>query len=361
MSQKIMIVGGGTGGHVYPALSMAEAFKKQNSDFDVHFVGTTKGIESRLVPEAGYKLHFVEIGRMNHNVSTKEKLFTLLCLPFAFLKSFFLLLKLRPKAVVGVGGYASVPVMLVAAIFGFKCYIWEPNAIPGLANRFLSKFVKNALLIFEEAKKHVKSKNVHIVGLPIRQDIEEQADNKHFDYKKTKLNLLIFGGSQGARAINEAVSEMVVSESKCLENFNVVHQTGQHDIKTVQNTYHENNKSLEVMAYINDMPEKLKWADIVIARSGASTLAELAAMGLPSVLIPYPLASDNHQQKNASAFEAVGAAKMLVQKQLTPVALWAQLEDFYNNREQLEKMSHSAKGFYKKAAAEQIVKLILQK
>lgn len=355
-----MIVGGGTGGHVYPALSMAEAFKKADPKLDIHFVGTQKGMEFKLVPEAGFKLHLVEIGRMNHNVSKKEKFITLLTLPLAFLKSLFLLLKLRPKAVVGVGGYASVPVMLVAAVLGFKCFIWEPNAIPGLANRVLSKFVKNALLIFEEAKEHVKSPNVYNVGLPIRDDIELQVESKNYDYKKTKLNLLIFGGSQGARAINEAVSEMLLTEPKVFEYFNVVHQTGKHDIEKIEKIYSDKNTPVEVMAYINNMPEKLKWADIVIARSGASTLAELAAMGLPSILIPYPLASDNHQQKNAMAFEKAGAAKMLLQKQLTSKALWSQLEEFYSNNNQLEDMSKKAKDFYKKSAADEIVSIVLK-
>lgn len=360
MSQKILIVGGGTGGHVYPALSMAEAFKKKNNQFVIEFVGTSKGIESKLVPEAGYKLNLIEIGRMNHNVSKLEKLKTLFALPWAFLKSVFLLLKLRPIAVVGVGGYASVPVMLVAALLGFKSYIWEPNAIPGLANRVLSKFVKNALLIFEDAKSLVKSKNIHIVGLPIRSDIESQANNKTYNYQKPKLNLLVFGGSQGARALNEAVAELLVSEKLVLDYFNIVHQTGKHDIKTVQEKYVQNNIPVQAVTYIDDMPEKLKWADIVISRSGASTLAELAAMGLPSVLIPYPLASDNHQQKNAMAFEKVGAAKMLLQKQLTSKSLWTLLENFYKNRDSLQSMSQEAKSFYKKSAAEQIVDIVLQ-
>ena len=355
-----MIVGGGTGGHVYPALSMAEAFKKADPKLDVHFVGTRKGMEFKLVPEAGYQLHLVEIGRMNHNVSKKEKLITLLTLPVAFLKSLFLLLKLRPKAVVGVGGYASVPVMLVAAVLGFKCFIWEPNAIPGLANRVLSKFVKNALLIFDEAKKHVKSSNIYSVGLPIRDDIESQVESKNYNAKKQKLNLLIFGGSQGARAINEAVSDMLLTEPNVFEHFDVVHQTGKHDIEKIEKVYKENNTPVDVMTYISDMPEKLKWADIVIARSGASTLAELAAMGLPSILIPYPLASDNHQQKNAMAFEKAGAAKMLLQKQLTSKALYSQLEEFYKNNHQLEEMSKKAKDFYKKSAADEIVGIVLK-
>lgn len=360
MSQKILIVGGGTGGHVYPALAMAEAFKQKNNNLDIQFVGTTRGIETKLVPAAGFKLHFINIGRMNHNVSKFEKVKTLFTLPWAFFKSLLLVLRTRPIAVVGVGGYASVPVMIIASLFGFKTYLWEPNAIPGLANRVLSKFVKNALLIFDEAKVYVKSPRVEIVGLPIRKDIECQVDYKINNFTKKKLNLLIFGGSQGARAINESVSDMFKNVKDWDQKFDVVHQTGKHDIELVEAKYTEHNININVKAYLEDMPEKLMWADIVIARSGASTLAELAAMKIPSILIPYPLASDNHQQKNAMAFEKSGAAKMLIQKQLTSKALWDQLNKFYNDRDLLGTMSKSAHRFYKVGAAQQIVDLVLE-
>lgn len=351
--QTILIAAGGTGGHIYPALAVADHIKAAHPDIDVHFVGTKSGLENRLVDR--YPLHHIAIGRLNKNVSTAERLFTLFKIPLAFVQSLYLIFRLRPKWVFGVGGHASGPVLLMAALSGRKTAIWEPNAMPGLANRILSRFVKTCLVVFDEAKTHLASKNIKTVGVPLREAIEKVPPRR----PKAGLNVLVFGGSQGAQALNTAVCEMVGSKEfvSWRERIRLIHQTGAADFDRVKALHAKFGSEVEVLPYINDMEKKYEWADVIISRSGTGTLAELAAVQRTAILIPLPSAADNHQQKNAEALVNAGAARMILQKDLTPQKLLSELKSLCEDEERLQRMANAIGSFHRSKAAAEIARL----
>lgn len=207
--QTIFIAGGGTGGHIYPALAIARGLLELNSELDIHFVGSPVGLESQIIPNQGFPLHLVPVGRLNRNVGLGERLKTLVGLPLSFFVSLYLLLKYRPKLVLGVGGFASAPVLFVGALLGFKTVIWEPNAFPGMANRWLAKVAGLALVVFAEARSLLAMKRVKQIGLPVRLEIEELKTQVR--PQPVPLRVLVFGGSQGARGINNTVCDAICS------------------------------------------------------------------------------------------------------------------------------------------------------
>ncbi len=359
-SKLILFAGGGTGGHIYPALAMAEAVKKIEPETRVEFAGTPMGLESKLVPRAGFPLHFISIGRLNRNVGVAERIKTLFTLPIAMIRSFWLIVKLRPNAVVGVGGYASGPVVLAAALMGVRTYIWEPNAYPGLANRILSRFVNRCLVVFNEAGEILKNERVTKVHMPIRREIEML---KPGISKAEEFHLLVFGGSQGSRAINNVLVESVVKGGEWLRGVKIVQQTGALDYQRLLQEYNAVPNSrdfVEVNEYLHDMPLRLAWADLVIARAGTGTISELAACGKPAILVPLPTAADDHQAKNAEALVKLGGAVMIRQSDFTPERLIAEIETFKNHREKLVELSQNIRRFHKAEAASEIAKLILE-
>ncbi|MCB0341399.1 MAG: undecaprenyldiphospho-muramoylpentapeptide beta-N-acetylglucosaminyltransferase [Bdellovibrionales bacterium] len=361
MNKTGFLAGGGTGGHIYPALAMAQAFKTVDSDLSIHFVGSKKGLESKIVPKEGYPLHMVSVGRLNSNVSIFERGLTILALPLAFMQSVYLLLRYRPKFVLGVGGYASAPVLLLASFFRIKTFIWEPNATPGLANRWLSRFVDEAFVVFPEAKPRMKAKKYQQVGMPVRGTF----DNFVAEPAATgnQFRILVFGGSQGARGINEALSEAIAKDSSWLQGIEIVHQTGPVDFPRVSAVYEKLHElgladKVHVFEYLHDMDKRLAWADLVICRSGTGTLSELAATGRPSVLVPFPYAADNHQQKNAEVLVNAGAAKMLLQKDLSADSLKQAILDLKADEPGRLAMAKKVKSFYQPGAARKIVEHI---
>ncbi|MCB0361601.1 MAG: undecaprenyldiphospho-muramoylpentapeptide beta-N-acetylglucosaminyltransferase [Bdellovibrionales bacterium] len=327
MNKRVFIAGGGTGGHIYPALAIASALKKIDSDIEIHFVGSSTGMEARIIPTEGFALHLLSIGRLNRNVGWVERLKTLVKLPLSLLKSYALLMRYRPQLILGVGGYASAPVVLVGALLGYPSVIWEPNAYPGLANRWLARWVNLALVVFEEAKLILepKIKRIRLIGLPVRESVEnliEQVNSEKtpdLENKSQPFRVLVFGGSQGARGINNIVSEALVKRGELLKDFEFVHQTGSQDYSIIKEKYEKNQLQVqvEVREYLPEIFKQYHWADLVVCRAGVSTISELAAIGKPAVLIPFPFASDNHQQKNAEAVLNKDAACMILQKDLT--------------------------------------------
>ncbi len=351
----IFIAGGGTGGHVYPALAIAEALTAINPQCEIHFFGTKRGIEKLVIPTKGYPLHLIPIGRFN-NISSFEKIKTIVFLPIAFLKAFFLLLKYKPKVVLGVGGYASLPVVLVAAWMGKKTFIWEPNAHAGMANRILSKWVDRALVVFENTKKHLKSKNIQLVGLPVRAEIESAPAS--LDH--TTFNVLVFGGSQGARGINKTVSDAIVHGGSWLDNVEIVHQVGKYDLDEVRKKYQGLKTTIQAHEYLHDMEARYTWADLVVCRSGASTVAELAASSKAALLIPFPGAADEHQQKNAENLESKGAAVMCLQSDFSTDYFIEQIRALKLDFSKLKSLSKNIKQFHHHQAAKQIAEIILK-
>ncbi len=353
--KTVMIAGGGTGGHIYPAVAIARALLEMDPSLDIQFVGSPGGLETKIIPKEGFALHLIRVGKLNQSGGIFGKLKTLFGIPVALVQSMELLFEVKPQIVLGVGGYASGPFVLMASLLGFKTAIWEPNAHPGLTNRWLSFFVRRSLVVFEEAGKMLKSKHILQIGLPVRKEVEEMTPRLSAD---DKFHLLIFGGSQGARAINKVVQETMVRYAVELKNIEVVHQTGPHDIAAVKKAY-ENLPSLQAHEYLYGMEKYYQWADLVICRSGASTVAELAACGKPALLIPLPTAADNHQFKNAQSLVEHKAGILLEQKDLTPEILLHEILRLRNNKRDLELMTLNLKRFYKPKAAHHIAEYLL--
>jgi len=355
---KVLIAAGGTGGHIYPALAIADAFKA-HPEITVEFVGTAYGLENKIIPPKGYKVHHLPIGRLNSNVPLLERIKTVLLLPWAFVKSAVILQRERPRFVLGVGGHASGPLLLVATLFRFRTAIWEPNAMPGMANRILSRFVDECWVVFDEARRHMRGCKMNLAGMPVRKEIEETAMALR---PSLQFRILVFGGSQGARGINNTLIELVKEAGAWLDGVQIVHQTGSVDFPRIQQTYDSLVKAgslkegvIDVREYLHDMGAQYANADLVICRSGTGTLSELAACGKASILIPFPFASDDHQRKNAESLVSKGAALMIIQKDLTAASLRAAIDDLRAHPEKLTQMGQKIRNFHQPRAAETLV------
>lgn len=358
MATKVLIAGGGTGGHIYPALAVAQALKEKDQHNQIEFVGTPLGLETKLVPRAGFPLHFVPIGRLNR-VSFLERLMTLLKLPLAFFRAVKLLNQLKPDVILGVGGYASGPVVLMAALLRYKTVIWEPNAHPGLANRWLSWLVDRCLVVFDEARPYFHSKKISAVPMPVRKEIESSAQEAEVH---KSFHVLLFGGSQGARPLNNVMSEAVMNGEEWLQGLELVHQTGPHDFTRIYESYsslQDMGDQVEAFEYLHDMPQRYAWADLVIARAGTGTISELAACGKAAILIPLPSAADDHQTKNAEALAKKNAAVLLPQKELTPQRLVQEILKFKSDAQLVNQLSRNIKAFHQSRGAEKIAEVIL--
>lgn len=356
MSKKtIVIAGGGTGGHIYPGIAIARAIQKMDPEIEVHFVGTSAGLESKIVPREGFSLHLIESGKLNVK-SPLQKIKTLLKIPKGFWQSIRLLGQLKPLYVIGVGGYASGPFVLAASLIGFNTAIWEPNAMPGMANRLLARFVDKCFVVFNEAKKHLKNDEVIQTGMPVREEIENAV---HESRKDEKFHLLAFGGSQGARAINNCLSDAILAGGSWVQDLSVVHQLGSLDFAAVSMKYEKAPCEVQSKEFIFDMPKYYQWADIIVSRGGASSIAEAAAFGIIPIIIPLP-AADNHQQKNAESLVQKNAGRMILQKDLTPERLISEVQFLRSDKALREEMVRNIKDFYIPQAAMMIAKEILQ-
>lgn len=355
--KTIIIAGGGTGGHIYPALTIARALQTLRPDLCVEFVGTPEGLEAKIIPKHGFKISFIAVGKLNYKGGFLKKIKTLFQLPWAFVKSLALVTEKKPILVLGVGGYASGPFVLASSVLGVPTALWEPNAHPGLTNRILSRFVRKTFLVFEESQKKMKAKKVEVLGLPVREEIERlhsvETEKKDSD---GRFHILVFGGSQGAMAINSCVAAMIKNYN--FENAEIVHQTGALDFKNIEPMY-AGKGHVKVLEYLYDMENYYMWADLVICRSGASTLAELAAAKKPSILIPLPSAADDHQKKNALSLVSKNAARMIEQKDLTPETLFNLIEELRNQQGALRKMSENIQSFYQPHSARKIAEKLV--
>ncbi|WP_374029188.1 undecaprenyldiphospho-muramoylpentapeptide beta-N-acetylglucosaminyltransferase [Bdellovibrio bacteriovorus] len=356
MSKKtIVIAGGGTGGHIYPGIAIARAIQKLDPSIEVHFVGTSRGLESKIVPREGFPLHLIESGQLNVK-SPLEKLKTLFKIPYGLWQSIRLLGQLKPLYVIGVGGYASGPFVLAASFIGFNTAIWEPNAMPGMANRILSRFVDKCFVVFSESKKFLKNDQIIQAGMPIREEIENAVRQTERD---EKFHLLAFGGSQGSRVINYCLSDAILSGGEWVKDLSVVHQLGAYDFATVSAKYQNAPCEVQPHEFIYDMPKYYQWADIIVSRGGASSIAEAAAFGIIPIIIPLP-AADNHQQKNAESLVKKNAGRMILQQDLTPERLITEVQSLRKDKALHEEMVRNIKSFYIPQAATTIAKEILQ-
>jgi UDP-N-acetylglucosamine--N-acetylmuramyl-(pentapeptide) pyrophosphoryl-undecaprenol N-acetylglucosamine transferase len=335
---KVLIAGGGTGGHIMPALAIADALKKQYQA-ELLFVGTARGLESRLVPQAGHRLELIKVGQLK-NVSLITRLRTLLDLPMSVLHCRMLLKQFQPDVVIGVGGYASGPAMVAAILAHIPTLAVEPNAFPGLANRLVGKHVSAAAVNFEPALKYFR--NARVTGIPVRAEF--------FNLKSrpadAPLHLLIFGGSQGARVLNQTMPQIAARLLDAVPGLTILHQAGARHAEETQAAYAASGADplcWQVHAFLDDMARRFEAADLVLSRSGASTVAEEMAAGKPALLVPFPGAADDHQRKNAEVMASAGAASLLIEAGMTPESLLASLTAMLGDRAALRAMGERAR------------------
>lgn len=305
---RVLIAGGGTGGHIIPALAIARELRDAHGA-EIRFVGTARGLETKLVPEAGFPLELIRVGQLK-NVSITTRLRTLADLPLGVVRCVGLIRSFRPHVVVGVGGYASGPAMMAAILLRVPTLAFEPNAVPGLANRLVGKWVSAAAVNFEETRRYFR--NARVTGIPVRREFFAIAEKPPGSTQK----LLVFGGSQGARIFNEVMPKIAKSLMEEMPGLRILHQAGAKFAETVEAAYAAGGADAtrwEVAAFLDDMPRRFADADLILCRSGASTVAELAAAGKAALLVPLPTAADNHQLKNAEVLRAAGAAELRVQ------------------------------------------------
>jgi UDP-N-acetylglucosamine--N-acetylmuramyl-(pentapeptide) pyrophosphoryl-undecaprenol N-acetylglucosamine transferase len=333
---RAILAGGGTGGHVIPALAIAQELQKQYGA-EVLFIGTARGIENRLVPAAGFPLRLIEVGALNR-VSLATRLKTLFDLPRAVWESRRILSEFRANVVIGVGGYASGPAMLAAVLSGIPTLAFEPNVVPGFANRVIGPVVSAAAVHFPETARYFR--HPEVTGVPVRQAFFAIAGKPAENREPT---LLVFGGSQGAHAINQVVIESVDSLRARVPEIHIVHQTGERDYNDAQAAYARLGGSVEVHRFIDDMPAFFARADLLVCRSGASTVAEIAAAGKPAVFVPFPRAADDHQKRNAEALERAGAALMLEESSLSRESLVETVCSLLGDKARLERMGEAAR------------------
>jgi UDP-N-acetylglucosamine--N-acetylmuramyl-(pentapeptide) pyrophosphoryl-undecaprenol N-acetylglucosamine transferase len=349
---RILIAGGGTGGHVIPGLAIAREMRDRYGA-EVRFVGTARGLEVRLVPEAGFGLELMEVGQLK-NVSMAVRARTLAELPIGVRRCMKLLRGLRPHVVVGVGGYASGPAMMAAVLMRVPTLAYEPNAAPGLANRIVGRMVSAAAVNFEEARRFFR--NAEVTGVPVRAEFFELRERA----VGAPPRLLVFGGSQGARALNVAMPEVIVELLRRVPELTVLHQAGARHVEATRAGYAASGADAgrwRVEAFLDDMPARFGEASLILCRSGSS-VAELAAAGKPSLLVPFPQAADDHQRKNAEAFARVGAAAMLREAEMTTERLLAELTRMLRDEGGLREMSVRARTLARPEALRRIGEMV---
>jgi UDP-N-acetylglucosamine--N-acetylmuramyl-(pentapeptide) pyrophosphoryl-undecaprenol N-acetylglucosamine transferase len=351
MARVFLIAAGGTGGHLFPGLAVADELRARHPGAEVVFVGTPRGLEGRLVPAAGYPLELLPILPLNA-VGLARMLRGLLALPRAFLRGLGLLRRLRPEAVLGVGGYAGGPIVLLASLLGVRTVILEPNARPGFTNRVLRPFVRRAACAYEETRQAFGPKGV-TTGNPVRGAFFGLARKEH----RPPLTLLAFGGSQGSRVLNRALVE-ALPLLPGPDRLRIVHQTGEAQRAQVAAAYAAAGREAEVAPFLDDMPRRFAEADLVLSRSGATTCAEICAASKAAVLVPFALAADDHQRENARALEAAGAARMIEEKDLEGPTLAGVLRALVDEPGRLGPMEAAAGRLARPDAAARVAALL---
>jgi UDP-N-acetylglucosamine--N-acetylmuramyl-(pentapeptide) pyrophosphoryl-undecaprenol N-acetylglucosamine transferase len=350
---RVLIAGGGTGGHVIPALAIADELRAHYGA-EVRFAGTARGFETRMVPAAGYELELIHVGQLK-GVSLTTQIRTLLDLPFGVQRCFEILNVFRPDVVVGVGGYASGPGMVAALLKRIPTLAFEPNAAPGLANRLVGKRVSAAAVSFAPACEYFR--NARVTGIPVRKDF--------FALKPRSSggspHLLVFGGSQGALIFNTMMPRIAPALLDAVPGLTILHQAGARHDEMTRAAYlgaGADASRWQVSAFLDDMPLRIEATDLVLARSGASTVAELCAAAKPALLVPFPQAADDHQRKNAEVMVADGGARMLIQAAMSEQILLETLKNLLGDRAELERMGLRAKALAKPNAAAEIAAMV---
>ena len=349
--KKLLIAGGGTGGHLFPALAIAQ--KWEDAGGEVLFVGTPKGLENRILPAQGKQLALIKVGQFKGG-GLPGKIKTLIGLPAALLSALKIVKNFQPDVVLGVGGYASAPAVAAARILFIPTAIHEQNAMPGLTNRLLSRLVKKVFLSFAAAQDHFTHGTTQLTGNPVNQTFY-QLPMKPPPTPEQPFNILIFGGSLGARIFGEIVPPALAKLKESGFAFQVQQQVQADSLERVTNFYKAHGIDAETKTFFDDMSSAYQKADLIICRAGATTITELAALGKPALLIPYPHATDDHQAANAQAFAEAGAGWMRRQADTTPEWLTDFLSEKINNPTPLKTNSQNARTLATPNAASAIV------
>ncbi|UKL12887.1 undecaprenyldiphospho-muramoylpentapeptide beta-N-acetylglucosaminyltransferase [Dissulfurimicrobium hydrothermale] len=353
---RLVVAGGGTGGHVFPGIAVVEALSEV-SPVEVMWIGAGRPVEKEVLKDRPWRYRVLEV-RPLLGVGGFGMARSILGLPYHISRSFVWLRDFRPDIVFGVGGYVSGPVLLAARILGMPTVLHEQNLVPGLANRIAARFVNAVLLSFEQAEMAFPKAKTVVTGNPVRPSLL-------FNYKEearaagAPLRLLIIGGSQGARGLNRLASSAVALLSKSGVRLEIMHQTGPVDLEAVRSLYDEVGVKAVVYPFINDMAMAYSWADLVVCRAGAGTIAELTALGKPSVLIPYPAAADRHQDANAKALADAGGAIYFCEEDIGAVKMASEIQALLEDQTSLKKMAEKAKEMGRPDAAKAIASILV--
>ncbi|TAJ91899.1 undecaprenyldiphospho-muramoylpentapeptide beta-N-acetylglucosaminyltransferase [bacterium] len=345
---RLIMAGGGTGGHLFPGLAVAREFLRRDAMTEILFVGTEQGIESRVLPREGFSLATIPIRGMKGR-GLSGFLQALYGIPLSFFRSLEIIGRYRPECIIGLGGYASGPFLLAGKVKGIRCAIMEQNLRPGFTNRILGRIVDRIFTSYEESAAYFRRAKVVETGNPVRwQPLPEIK-------KGEKFTLLIFGGSAGAHRINVCAVEALERLKDLATGLRVIHQTGEADWDAVKAAYRFLPFEAEVLPFIDRMDEAYARADLVLCRAGAGTIAELTVFGKPAILVPYPHAAYDHQRWNAQALEEQGAAEMILDRELTGEKLAERLRGLYRDRKRLETMGEAARRLGRPEATQRIV------
>ncbi|MBM4338620.1 MAG: undecaprenyldiphospho-muramoylpentapeptide beta-N-acetylglucosaminyltransferase [Deltaproteobacteria bacterium] len=348
---RCVIAGGGTGGHLFPGMAVAETFMEREPGNEVLFIGTERGIEARVLAGGKFPLKMIHAMPIKGR-SITGKLRALWSLPKSVGEALNILKEFQPQIVLGVGGYASGPAVLAASLLRIKRAIHEQNVISGMTNRILKRLSQRIFVSFEETKRYFPGGKTVVTGNPIRKEIIASGASRE---KGDRFTVLVFGGSAGAHRINMAMLEALDSLKGLKPSLRFIHQTGKEDFDPVSKGYEEKGFEAEVAPFIDEMARSYRRADLVVCRSGASTVAELAVCGKASILIPYPYAAHQHQLINAQKLVDRGAAKMIRDDELRGPLLSETIRHFFDHPEEREKMEEAIRKIGRPKAAEEIV------
>jgi UDP-N-acetylglucosamine--N-acetylmuramyl-(pentapeptide) pyrophosphoryl-undecaprenol N-acetylglucosamine transferase len=358
MRKQVVIAGGGTGGHLYPGIALARALMRHDMDIEISFVGTQKGIEAKVLPREGFALKTI----LSAGLLGKKKIARWVSwfkLPIGTAQSMCFLIRKRPGLVVGVGGYASGPLVLSAWILRIPILIHEQNSIPGMTNKWLGKIADKIAVSFKESSGAFPKDKVEVTGNMIREEFcqpKEDAPEK----REGPFRVLVLGGSQGAHSINMAMVEALESLSEKKGDLHITHQTGEADYETVSKIYEESKFSSDIRPFIDDMADQYKKASLVICRAGATTLAEVTACGKMSVLVPFPHAAHNHQEKNARILEAANAGELVLDEELSGPRIAGSILQAMEEPERLEVMEENSYKLGNRDATEKVRLLCME-
>ena len=366
-AMKIIVSGGGTGGHIYPALTLIRTLQQKVDQLEVLYVGTHAGLEADIIPKEGIPFATVDLQGFKRSLSPENLLRAARAIKGVG-KAIGIVRKFQPDVVVGTGGYVCGPVLMAASLLGIPSLIQEQNVIPGITNKILSTFVNKIATGYQEANGAFPAKKVVFTGNPIRQEVmaqRQEADYEAFDLRPGTTTILVSGGSRGARTINRAMVE-VLKHYAGRRDVQILHATGKGEYEDIINRISaagldlQQADNIKVKPYLYNMPQAMAIADLAIFRAGATGLAELTAKGIPAILVPYPYAAENHQEYNARAVEKAGAARVILNKDLTAQGLIQAIDELIGKPEKLQAMAKASAKLGRPEAADTISELIIE-